>query len=90
MKNYDRDMDSIKNKIREAQLIEGLKNAVIIKALQQKARSILEHEIIKWKQRAKKRQYQLRDNNTKFLHTCANQRTKKNYIKLIHNLQGKL
>ncbi|KAF5452149.1 hypothetical protein F2P56_027179, partial [Juglans regia] len=69
--------------------MEGIHNIEEIKGLQREIGEMLEIEDLKWKQRAKLNWYQLGDRNTKFFHNCANQRRRKNAIKVIHDEQNR-
>lgn len=52
-----------------------------IMKLQREIYGLMDQKDLKWKQRAKKYWYKNGDLNTKFFHTCANQRRYKNFIK---------
>ncbi|XP_042941294.1 uncharacterized protein LOC122275977 [Carya illinoinensis] len=67
---------------------EGPHNIELIKQLQGEMGLLLEQEDLKWRQRAKRIWYQLGDKNTKFFHSCASQRRRKNQIKELLNSQG--
>ncbi|XP_042952211.1 uncharacterized protein LOC122289292 [Carya illinoinensis] len=69
---------------------EGPHNVKIIKSLQRELGLLLAQEDIKWKQRAKRNWYKNGDKNTKFFHSCANQRRIKNRIKEIKDANGQL
>lgn len=53
--------------------------------LQKELHVLMEQEILKWKQRAKKHWYKNGDRNTRFFHACANQRRHKNHIRQIYD-----
>lgn len=72
----------IKEKVTLLKLLQNRARTKEIEAINQLVKEIsifLEHEDIKWRQRAKSNWYELRDINTKFFHTCASQRKKKNW-----------
>ncbi|KAF5443040.1 hypothetical protein F2P56_035635 [Juglans regia] len=76
--------------LKNLQMNEGSHNMVEIKKLQNEIGVYLEMEDLKWRQRAKLDWYQLGDRNTKFFHSCADQRRKKNWIRQIHDEQDKM
>ncbi|XP_040987704.1 uncharacterized protein LOC121235426 [Juglans microcarpa x Juglans regia] len=73
----------------ETKTEEGSHNSAAIKALQREIGGLLEKEDVKWKQRAKVNWYQLGDKNTKFFHSCANERRKNNIIQMIVDEQNR-
>lgn len=69
--------------LKELQDHEETSNVDEIRSIQLEINTLLEQEDIRWKQRAKRTWYRCGDKNTKFFHTYANQRRKKNLIKSI-------
>lgn len=59
-----------------------------IKKLQVEIDQLLEHEDIKWKQRAKQHWYQKGDRNTPFFHAWASHRRMINFIKRVCDDEG--
>lgn len=57
-----------------------------VKRLDKEISILLEEDDIKWRQRAKKTRYQLGDKNTKYFHSCATQRKRRNKITIITNV----
>ncbi|KAF5442860.1 hypothetical protein F2P56_035476 [Juglans regia] len=74
-------------RLKREQENEGPHNGELIRKLQEEMGSLLEQEDLKWRQRAKKTWYQLGDKNTKFFHSYATHRRKKNLIKEIKTLK---
>ncbi|XP_035546588.1 uncharacterized protein LOC118348634 [Juglans regia] len=75
--------------LKELQKNEGSHNIATIKVLQKEIGVLLETEDVKWRQRAKVNWYQLGDKNTKFFHSCANERRKNNRIQMILDEQNR-
>lgn len=61
-----------------------------IKHLQSEIAQLLEHEDMKWKQRAKRNWFNQGDRNSKFFHAWANYRRKRNHIGNIKDEAGVL
>jgi predicted nuclease with TOPRIM domain len=57
--------------------------------LQSKLNTLLEQEELKWKQRAREDVLKFGDRNTKFFHTCANQKTQRKLISRIMDKEGR-
>ncbi|KAF5446504.1 hypothetical protein F2P56_032128 [Juglans regia] len=70
-------------RLKSLQEMEGMHSIEEIKMLQGEIGEMFEKDDLKWKQRAKLNWYQLGDRNTKFFHSCANQRRRRNAIKII-------
>ncbi|KAF5452148.1 hypothetical protein F2P56_027178 [Juglans regia] len=88
-KEKGRSLREKSERLKQLQGMEGIHNIEEIKGLQREIGEMLEIEDLKWKQRAKLNWYQLGDRNTKFFHNCANQRRRKNAIKVIHDEQNR-
>lgn len=76
----------LKQKSEQLNLLQNSKgphNVELIKQLQEEVGFILEQRDLKWSQRAKRNWYHLGDKNTKFFHSCASQRKRKNMLKEI-------
>jgi hypothetical protein len=61
-----------------------------IKTIQTEINDILEHEDMRWKQRAKQHWYLAGDKNTQFFHSWVNQRRKQNTIHNVTDDEGKV
>lgn len=68
----------------QLQKLKGPKDNEAIRALEEDLALLLEKEDIKWKQQAKRDWYHLGDLNTRYFHSCASQRKKKNWV---HSIQ---
>lgn len=77
-------------RIKEVQDEEGSYYVEELKRLHKEVGLLLEQENIKWNQRSKRNWYTLRDENTKFFHTCATQRRKMNQIHLVVDSHSRL
>lgn len=80
-KERQKDIRSKMEKLKELQDREGPTVMKEIKKLQQDLFIMLAQEDLKWKQRAKRNWYKYGDRNTKYFHTCDNQRRVKNSMK---------
>lgn len=74
----------------DLQGVEGVPDLEAINNLKRLVHSLMEQEEVRWKQRAKVEWLQNGDRNMKFFHTCANQRRKSNYIRMISDARGNL
>lgn len=61
----------------------------LIKVKSKEVEELLEKENLKWKVRAKKHWLQHGDRNTRYFHTCASQRRRKNTIVQIRDEEGR-
>lgn len=75
--------------LKQLQEIENRHNSKEIKRTQQEIEMVLEKEDLKWRKRPKRNWYQLGDRNTKFFHSCANQRRSKNRIRMVMDEQNR-
>jgi ribonuclease HI len=85
----DRVLKDKTKKLEEMQRYDEEKNWPAIKILQGEIDSILEHEDVKWKQRAKQSWYNHGDRNTSFFHAWASHRRKVNKIEKIIDEDGR-
>jgi hypothetical protein len=78
----------LKQRLNEDQGSEQTQSGEELQNLQKELENQLEQEDLKWKQRAKVNWLRHRDHNTKFYHTCANQRHRTNQITKIRDEAG--
>lgn len=86
----EKEVDFLTNRIKREHDHKGPHNATCIKTLQERLADCSSNKT--WngnKEKKKKNWYQLRDKNTKFVHVCASQIRKKNWIEKITNSQGR-
>lgn len=75
--------------LQSMQLLAELGLAEEESVLQEDLNVLLEHEELKWKQRANENWLKFGDRNTKFYHACANQRSRGNRIVQILDKDGR-
>jgi hypothetical protein len=88
-RNHDRVLEEKTKLLAELQRDEDGSNETAIKELKAEIDSILEHEDMKWKQRAKQSWYRAGDRNTPFYHAWASHRRKVNRIVKIRDEDGR-
>ncbi|XP_042969072.1 uncharacterized protein LOC122301754 [Carya illinoinensis] len=71
--------------LQQLQADESQLNVNEIRTVKEELNRLLEKEDIRWRQRAKVNWYRLGDRNTKYFHSCANMRRKKNTIGQVLN-----
>lgn len=77
---------AIKTKSKQLKCLQDKEDPTTLREimkLQQELHGLMDQEELKWRQRAKKHWYNSGNRNTKFLHACANQHRRKNFIKQI-------
>ncbi|XP_018812119.2 uncharacterized protein LOC108984568 [Juglans regia] len=79
-KEMNGNIELLTERIKRLQEMERLHNTTKIHKLKLEVGKLLEQEDIRWKKRAKRSWYCLGDKNTKFIHSYASQRKKKNQI----------
>lgn len=79
-RNDFRDFEVKLLSMRKLQLEATQRNIKAIKVLEEDISILLEHENLKWRQRAKANRYTMGDKDAKNFHTCATQRRRRNKI----------
>lgn len=74
--------------LRRIQQNDVIDNTDEIKRLDEEICTLLEGDNINWRQCAKKNWYQLGEKSSKYFHSCATQRQRRNRINAITNDQG--
>jgi hypothetical protein len=77
------------NKLNSLQEARGIPDLTKIRKLQEEVNKLLEHEDLKWRQRAKEHWLKMGDKNTKYFHSCVKARRKNNSIYSIVDLEGR-
>jgi hypothetical protein len=86
----DETLKKKKEQLLELQNRSNLGSLEEIKSIQAEINDILEHEDMRWKQRAKQHWYLAGDKNTQFFHSWANQRRKLNSIRSVTDDEGRV